>query len=95
MSLKKGYEKKMDAQLKEWSVKIDVLKAKAEKAGADQKVEYYEKVESLQVKKEEVQSKLENLRNSSETAWEQLKEGVEQAWGDLKNAVDDAAEQFK
>jgi hypothetical protein len=35
MGAKKAYQDKMEAQLKEWRAKIDVLKAKADKAEAD------------------------------------------------------------
>lgn len=95
MSLKKAYEQKMDAQIREWSAKIDVLKAKADKAGAEQKVKYYERIESLQNKRKELENKFDELRNSSELAWEEFRGGVEQAWGELKNAVERAGEKFK
>lgn len=94
MSLKKAYEQKMDAQIKEWEAKIDVLKAKAEKAGADQKVKYYENIESLKAKKKTVEDKLNQLKSSSEMAWEEFKGGVEKAWDDLKEAVEKAGKKF-
>lgn len=94
MSQKKAYEQKMDAQIKEWQAKIDVLKAKAEKAGADQKVKYYENIESLKAKKKNVEEKLNQLKTSGENAWDELKEGVEKAWDDLKGAVESASKKF-
>ena len=42
MSTKEVYIEKLEAQLKEWSAKIDVLEAKAEKAEADTKIKYQE-----------------------------------------------------
>jgi hypothetical protein len=37
MESKKAYQEKMEAQLKEWSARIDLLKAKADKAKAEAK----------------------------------------------------------
>lgn len=85
----------MDAQIKEWSAKIEVLKAKAEKVNAHQKVKYYEKIESLQNKKKTFEDKLNQLRTSSELAWEEFREGVELAWEDLKSALERVSEKFK
>jgi len=38
---RKAYEEKVDGQLQEWSVKIALLKAKAENAKAGAKIDYY------------------------------------------------------
>lgn len=95
MSMKEAYQKKMEAQLKEWSAKIDVLKAKADKAGAEQKIRYYELIDSLRANQQKVREKLDKLRASSETAWEELSNSVEHAWEELKNAVERAGKKFK
>lgn len=95
MSMKEAYHKKMEAQLKEWSAKIDALKAKADKAGAEQKIKYYEHIESLRARQRKVGEKLDKLRASSETAWEELRGSVEHAWEELKNAVERAGKKFK
>lgn len=95
MSMKEAYQKKMEAQLKEWSAKIDALKAKADKAGAEQKIKYYEHIESLRARQQKVREKLDKLRASSEAAWEDLRGSVEHAWEELKSAVERAAKKFK
>lgn len=38
MGAKKVYQEKMDAQLREWRAKIDLLKARADKAEAEQRI---------------------------------------------------------
>jgi hypothetical protein len=38
---RKAYEEKFDAQLKEWSAKTALLKAKAENAKAGAKIDYH------------------------------------------------------
>lgn len=95
MGLKEAYEEKMEARLREWNAKIDVLKAKADRAGAEQKVRYYESIENLRDKQKKLESKLEQLRSSSEMAWEEFRGGVEQAWEELKSAVERAGEKFR
>lgn len=95
MSKKEAYEKKLEAQLDEWNAKIDVLKAKAQRAGADAKVDYEETIEDLQQKRAAAKSKLQDLREASDDAWDDLKEGVEQAWDNLGQAVSRATERFK
>jgi len=95
MGLKEAYQDKMEAQLKEWQTKIDLLKAKADKAQADQKVKYYEKVETLRMKQMAANEKLKEIRKASEGAWEDLKAGMEMAWEDLKLAIEEATKKFK
>lgn len=92
---KQAYEEKVDAQLKELSAKIDVLKAKAEKSGADAKVKYYEKIEDLEKRRSVAREKLKELKAAGEDAWQDLKGGVEAAWSDLGAAVKSAMNQFK
>ncbi|MDD5411512.1 MAG: coiled coil domain-containing protein [Methylobacter sp.] len=95
MSKKEAYQDKIDAQLREWSAKIDELNAKANKATAEVKIEYYEQIEELRSKQANAQTKLQALRNSGEQAWEELKPGLEQAWDDLKTSVEKAISKFK
>ena len=45
---RKAYEEKLDAQLHEWSAQIELLKAKADNAKADAKIEYFKAIETLQ-----------------------------------------------
>lgn len=95
MNLKEAYEKKMQARLDEWSAEIDVLKAKADKAKANARVEYSKQVEELKIKKQAASVKLAELRKASDGAWEDLKTGLESAWDSLEKAVKSAASRFK
>lgn len=95
MSKKQAYEEKLKAQLDEWNAKIDVLKAKAEKAGAKTKVDYYETIEELQKKRTKAKDKLQELRAAGDDAWEDLKTGVDQTWSSLGDAVNSAVSRFK
>lgn len=95
MGMKDAYQQKMNAQLEEWQHKIDALKSKADKAEAEQKLKFYEQIESLRTKQMAVHEKLEELRTASESAWEEVKAGVELAWRDLEQTFERAVNKFK
>ncbi len=95
MESKDVYKAKIDAQLKEWSIRIADLKAKAELAEANVKVEYLKQVEALRAKKEEAEVKLDELKKAGDDAWEALKAGVEQAALELKDSINSAIAKFK
>jgi len=92
---RKAYEEKLDAQLEEWNAQIALLKAKADKAKAEAKVEYYKTIENLQHRQDEARAKLHELKTAGDEAWEDLKTGAEKAWDEVKAAFHSAASKFK
>ena len=72
--------------MKEWEPKIDVLKAKEDKAKTDGQAMYKEQIEHLRMKQEAAQQKLQELKGSGEEAWGELKVGLDKALEDLKEA---------
>jgi chromosome segregation ATPase len=92
---RKAYEEKLDAQLKEYNAQIALLKAKAENAKADAKIDYYKSVEALEHKQDEARTKLQELKTSSDEAWDDVKAGAEKIWSEVKTAYHDAASRFK
>ena len=92
---RKAFREKMEAQLREWNAKIDLLKAKADKAEADAKIEYHQRISELRKKRDILQVRLAEFRGASGEAWKSLKEGVQKAGEDLKTALETAIEKFK
>ena len=92
---RKAYEEKLDAQLEEWSAQIALLKARADKARAEAKVEYYKTIETLQRRQDEARTKVQELKTAGDEAWEDLKTGAEKAWDEVKAAFHIAASKFK
>lgn len=92
---RKAYEEKLDAQLKEWSAQIALLKAKADNAKADAKIEYYKIIETLQGRQNDAREKLRELKAAGDEAWEDLKTGAEKVWAEVKTAYHDASSRFK
>ncbi len=95
MSLKDSYEKKLRAQLDEWKLEINVLKAKADKADAEAQLEFYKQVEQLREMQERARNRLDTLRDASDDAWEDMKAGMESAWLSLGTAIKSAKSRFK
>jgi chromosome segregation ATPase len=95
MSKKEAYEKKLEAQLQEWKTDIDKMKAKADKADARARLEYYKQIEELRTKQQAAQKKLTELKTAGESAWEDLKAGIDIAWSSLGEAVKSARTRFK
>jgi multidrug resistance efflux pump len=94
MSTKDAYVKKMHAKLDEWNADIDKLKAKAGAAQADAKQEYYKQIEQLELKQNEANQKLDDLKTAGDEAWEDLKAGVDLAWESVSMAVKSAISRF-
>jgi len=92
---RKAYEEKFDAQLQEWNAQIALLKARADKAKAEAKIEYYKTIEAMQRKRDTAKAKLDELKSAGDGAWEDLKTGAEKAWAEVKTAFHDAASKFK
>jgi hypothetical protein len=92
---RKAYEEKLDAQLKEWSAQLALLKAKADNAKADAKIEYYKIIEALQHKQNNARTKLQELKTSGDEAWEDIKTGAEKVLAEVKAAYHDVSSRFK
>ncbi|GJL79191.1 MAG: hypothetical protein NPINA01_21800 [Nitrospinaceae bacterium] len=95
MSTKEAYLQKFRAQLDEWDAEIQKLKARAQKASAELKIDYKEDLEEMRAKQEVARKKLDELTHSGDEAWEDLKDGMEKAWNDLGAAVKSAISRFK
>ena len=90
MEKKEEYIRKLDMQLREWSAKIDELKAKADKMKDEAKIKYSGLFETWDKEKEQVQNKIKELKEASAPAWEELKLGIENSWQEMKTGLDNA-----
>jgi predicted nucleic acid-binding Zn-ribbon protein len=88
MDEKVVYLEKMQAQVKDWSAKIDALIVKADKAAVQKKARYQEQIRTLQAKKKIAEERLQILRTAGEGAWHDAKEAMEKISGDIRGAFD-------
>jgi uncharacterized coiled-coil DUF342 family protein len=94
MGLKEAYQEKLEAQIKEWTAKLTELKAKADKAGADAKVQMYKQIDQLRAHKEAAQQKLNEIKASRADTWETLKAGSEKALDEMKKTWESLRSKF-
>jgi len=92
---KKEFIEQVEAQLRILDKEIQLLAAKAEKAGLDLKADLQAQVNALVSKSKNTEKLLRELREKGEGAWGEAREGMEKAWGDLRQSLEKAAERFK
>ena len=92
---KKAFPQKLDAQLKDWTAKLDELKVKARETKTELRADYEKQLQMLSEKRTTAQAKLQELRLRTEDAWEDLKGGTERAWDEMRKALDQIAARFK
>jgi hypothetical protein len=95
MATKEAYQKKLQAQLKEWDAKLDLLSAKAQKVAADARINYEDELVALRSKRAEAHRVLAELGTRGENAWEDMKDGVDTAWDAMSQALERVAARFK
>lgn len=95
MEKMQAYREKLDAQLKEWKTKIELLEVKASKASGETKAEMLQAINELRLKKAAVRGKWDTLQQESGIAFDKMKEGVERAAADLKNSLEKFITRFK
>ncbi|MCG8317461.1 MAG: hypothetical protein MI976_29940 [Pseudomonadales bacterium] len=86
---------KIKSQLEEWDYELDRMESRAEDVQADLKDKYKHALSDLQVKREELTSKLKQYEEAAEDAVEDLKEGLEMAWDSIKLGFLAAKSEFK
>ena len=89
------YLKKISAQIDQYNAKLAGMRAKASEVNADMKLEYLKQVEKLEVNRDGLKKKYEQLSKASESSWKDMKEGTENAWNELKESVAKVLDNFK
>ncbi len=79
MTNKEAYQEKINAQLKQWQAELAKLKAQADEAKADAKIEYNRQIEDLATKRKNVEQKLQQLNKAGGESWRELKAGLDEA----------------
>lgn len=95
MDKREAYRDLAKAQIKEWEAKIDLLKARGEKATAGAKIDMINAVEKLQAEKNALQKRIAEMMDAGGDAWEKLKDGMEKAMDEMKKSIDKTMEKFK
>jgi len=87
MSDKDSYRKKTLAKMEEWNAEIDKLEARADRAGSDVQLEYFEQLKRLRALQEEATGKLDELDDADDDSWESARDDVDIAVNAVERAV--------
>ena len=85
--MRQEYESKMRSQLEALRHEYEELKHRAGQTEANLELEYYTRLEELQVAIETAEQKFELLLETHEDQWEHIKEEVEQVWEAARELV--------
>ena len=85
---KQAYLDQKAAQLKEWSAKVDVLKARVTQGTAGIRIEFHNQIESWQQKEPLLRQKIEELRSAGTDTFESVKSKVQHAWDEVSTLVE-------
>jgi len=95
MTLSQAYCDKYEAQLRQWKAQLDRLRALADQARAEAKIELYSELHDLQSRYDGVSEKLSRAKTSTSDAWDEMRFGFEKSWNELKRAFDRAAARLR
>jgi len=80
----KTFVEKGEAQLKEWSARIDQLGKEAEKLSAEAKTAMTKQVADLRTKVAAARERLQESKFVTSDKWAETKTGLETLWSDVK-----------
>ena len=89
------YKQKYEAQLHEWSAKLDGMKAQSEKLTAQAKLDVKPHLDAVHAKLNAAKTRLNEIAAATDDKWEEVAKNVDHAWGDLKSAATGAYDALK
>ncbi len=87
MDTREAYKDKYEAQVKEWGAKVDVLKARAEKAEAQAKIDLAPHVTGVEKKYEAAKAKVTHIAQATDEKWNDIKKDADKVWHDFEESV--------
>ena len=87
MSIRDGYEKKMQAQLDGWKTRLEQFKEKADQEETNLQLEYYTLIEEVRLELEAAHKKLQRLKQAGDETWEEFKADVDLTWDSLHDLI--------
>lgn len=95
LSKKNSYEKRAEQELNEWSRKIQDLKSRSEKAGADTRKTVDRELHHLETDLSLAQKRLDTLKTQTAEEWQKFTSGIDKTLNDLKRTYAKTTAKFK
>ncbi len=92
---RQDYQGRMEEQLSTLGRKIDEMTGNAKSLAGEAREEYNKNNVMLRVQMGNVQQQLEQLKNTSGSAWEDVKKGVDSAWDEVQESLKRATSRFQ
>jgi hypothetical protein len=90
METRELYKQKYEAQIHEWSAKLEGMIAHTDKLTAEAKLDAKPRLDALHAKIESAKAKLHEIAEATDDKWDDVKKGAEHAWHEVKGAVEGA-----
>jgi hypothetical protein len=89
------YVGRMETQLKRWDADVDALAAEGEKASAEMRAAYHDRIEELRSSRAAAQKTFQEIRLASESAGAQMRAGMKVAWETMQRALEKVSRDLK
>lgn len=94
MEEQQAYKEKLKAKIDEWDAKIKEMRAKADQAQAESKIEYQQQVDQMETKREKLSDQLEQIKQAGGEAWKDIAAGADRALDELRESFEKAKAKF-
>ena len=89
------YKQKYEAQVHEWTAKLDLMKAQSEKLTAQAKLDVKPHLDAVHAKYDAAKVRLEKLASTSDDKWNDVVAELDHGWTELKAAAEGAYDALK
>ncbi len=95
MDKREIYREKAQAKLDELNARIDLLRSQMKGEAADAKLALSGQVDVLETAREDLESRMRQLRTGAENAWDEIASGLDHALDEVEHALERASEAMK
>jgi len=89
------YQHKVEAQLNEWTAKIDLMVAQTEKATAQAKLELKPHFEAVHTKFDSAKTAFHDVAKATDDTWKEMATKADHVWSEFKAATGGAYDALK
>lgn len=95
MTEKDAYVRMIEAKIEELDAEIRKLKARAKEESASAEIKLNEMMDEYRADRQDLEKKMEALRESGGSAWKDMQEGIDRALRELKTSFEKASSRFR
>ena len=95
MESREFYKQQVEAQMHEWTAKLDLLKAQAETLTVQAKLDVKPHLDAAHAKFDTAKARLTQIAAATDDTWDGVVKEVDHAWSDLKASAEGAYDAMK